>query len=291
MFTGDFPQGQAIGEEAFQVGRSSNNIEAQSNSRSMIAWSYAEQGDFKRAQEMMAEAVALGEASGNVSVMMFTRSDLGLTYALLGAFDKGILLAQAALATAEAGIPIMAGWPGGILTRLYLLKGDLHSAEEVAQRLKPSAVYKQQTRFMVPLWAHVGIAEVELALASGDLAAAMTGANRLISDLRMDGVKLFLADALYTKGRVLVGQNSLESARAAFLEGCAAAEQIGSQQTLWPIVSALSELERELGNLEKARTLLAQAAKIVRSVADHAPSPELRDSFLTLPRTQKVLAG
>jgi hypothetical protein len=52
---------------------------------------------------------------------------------------------------------------------------------------------------------------------------------------------------------------------------------------------ALAEVESQTGQAERAAAWRREAQPEVAYIASHAPTPELRDSFLSLPSVQAVL--
>jgi hypothetical protein len=114
-------------------------------------------------------------------------------------------------------------------------------------------------------------------------------ADDFIAAFRRFGGRVFVADALYLKGRALLGQGETEAGYQVLQEARAEAEALTSRRILWEILHTLSEVEAARGNAAEAEVLRGQAREIITYIADHAGSPDLRASFLSLPKVRDVL--
>jgi tetratricopeptide (TPR) repeat protein len=135
----------------------------------------------------------------------------------------------------------------------------------------------------------VYLAEGELALAKQDYARAITLMDRLVTGLRALGIRPFIPDALYLKGRAYMAEGRLDEADMVLAEARAEADVLGGHGTLWQILIALYEAETRRGNQAEAQTLRQEARLAVEFIADHVGSPGLRASFLNLPQVRAVL--
>ena len=281
---GEYEQAVMASEEALSIGRSIGNVWGQAGSQAYVGLVYLERGEPDRAIAIMQESVRLGEQVGHPAPIVETRCDLAWTYGLLGATRDGLELTRLALARA-ADTYFLRVYPIAVQARLHLLDGDLASAEAALQagyrELKPEGL-----QWFAPIL--LPLVEAELALARQDGAHAITVLNKLIADLRESRTRLFIADALYLKGKALLALGRLEEADAVLVEARAEAEALGSRRTLWPILIVMSEIDARRGNHAEADSRRRQAREIVEYIADHAGTPELRASFLGLPHVQDV---
>jgi hypothetical protein len=221
-------------------------------------------------------------------------------YGALGAIDHGLKVAEAALAHAREKMPNLTPVALTALARLHFLKGDLSTADAICQTGQgqladvnpPRAIYVSLSS---DFWLTHTAAEI--ALAQADYLRATTLADQMIANIRSAGYRPIIPDVLYFKGRVMLAQDQIDSARPVLEEARAEAEAIGSRRSLWPILMALSEVEARSGDPARGEDLRRRAQEIVEYIADHIADPahpingpltaeQLRASFLNLPEVQ-----
>jgi tetratricopeptide (TPR) repeat protein len=297
LAAGDYAAVIAASDEAYAISRSIGNVWGQSNSRIGVGVAHWDQGEYGTAIAIQEEAIQLGVRVGHTIALTFVPTILALVYGAVGAITRGLEVANAALAHTRAKAPDWSSLPLITLARLHLLNRDLPATEaayrEAVQNLVEDNL--RQVNYVSLLW--LSLTEAELALARSKHAHALTLADQLISDTHLANYRPFIPDALYFKSRVLIAQGQLDLAHQSLEEARAEAEAIGSRRILWPILTALGEMEARQGNSTHANGLLDQARQIVGYIADHITDPEhgssgpgtpdfysnLRDSFLNLP--------
>jgi hypothetical protein len=151
---------------------------------------------------------------------------------------------------------------------------------------------KHRFGYMPFMWIRVALAEGEFAFGQQEFVRAATLMEELYSDLCETGIRYLRPDVLHLQGRALLeqGPTRAEEARATLAQARAEAEALGSRRTLWPILMAMSEIERQRGHPREAEALHRQARGIVDHIAHHLGTPELRASFLNLPQASAVLS-
>jgi ATP/maltotriose-dependent transcriptional regulator MalT len=134
------------------------------------------------------------------------------------------------------------------------------------------------------------LAEAELALAKHDTPRAVAVIDELLARLRQIGMRSFLADALYLKGRALHAQGKIAEAHVVLTEARVETEALGSRRMLWQILAALSQIEAERGHPAEARQLQQQARDTLAYIVEHISPPDLRASFLNQPAVHAIFA-
>ena len=280
---GDYDQSIAYSEEAYRISQSIDNIWGQASSRFLAGYVYFERGEIDRAIEIMQESTRLGERVGHPFAYLTAPSDLGWVYGSLGAIDRGLELAHLALQRADEMSPELAKpWVSGNLARLHILNHDLDSADRALQtgrQMLRADSLQLLALILIPL------AEGELALARGDHQQAIAAIDQLIESLHKGRWQAFVAEALIVKGRALLGLDQIDAAYQVFSLARVQAEALNSRRTLWPILLALREIERD-GAL--ARSWLGQARTIIAYIADYIGDSDLRAAFLDLPAVRAV---
>ncbi len=287
VLVGDYERALACAEEALQISQSISNVWGQTCSRWLIGHVYLERGQLDKALEIMEEAIRLGEQTSHPGAIVATRADLGWIYGTLGAHARGLELAQLARArSVQVQNPLFRSWAIADLARLHLLNGDLSAAQAAVEEGYRN-LRQQSMQILGPIL--LALTEGELALAQQDYGRVIAVMDDLIARMQKEQSRPFIPDALYVKGKALLGQGQTEAARKVLAQGREEAEALGSRRSLWPILVTLSDIEAQRGNAAEAQTLLNQSREHVQFIADHIGNAELRDSFLHLPEVRAVI--
>ncbi len=283
-YVGDYEAAVALSDEAFQISQTINNVWGQSFSRYMVGLVYWNRGEPDRAIEVMEESIHLGEQAGFLVPGVTTRAYLASVYGDLGAIEYSIEIAHKAAAWAKAHFSLKF-WPFTLawLAQLQLLKGDVTEAAAIFQRADDASDSLEVWYVQLLTWIRS-----QLALAQGEYNQALVLATECLTGLRQNNFRIFIPDVLYLQGQALLSMNQPVEAYERWVEARAEAEALGSRRTLWKILAALSEIEAHRGNPTEAESLRQQARKVVEFIADHAPTSELRASFLNLPQVRAV---
>jgi tetratricopeptide (TPR) repeat protein len=283
FWSGQYEQVLRYSDEALAISDSIGNLWGRGYSRVMRGFVYLEYGQFSQAIEAMQECVRLSEQGGFSYPLVMIRAELGLLYGQLGALDRGFELVRLAIQTADEQGRLDRAWAVAILARLHLLRGDLTAAAAAVAASSPGLQLANPAPFSALL------AESELALAQGDTERAITATDRVLADFKKLGIRPFISDALHLKGKALLAQSRLDDAEAVLQAARAEAEALGSRRSLWPVLLALSDLQAQRGNVARADDLRRRAREVVTYIADQIHEPDLRASFLSLPRARAAM--
>ena len=280
VYTGEYDEAIAFSEEALQLSQSISYVWGQSHSRFMVGYAYWEQGRIDQALATMQESIRLSEVAGFLPPQVITRANLAALYGSLGAFEPGLETIQRALTVANTQNFRVEALT--VLARLKLRQGNLAEARAHLDESK-----RNEKQAVFPLFSAFGaLTESELYLKQGDHEQARGLIETLLADLRQSGMWAHIPTTLHLHGQILLalGQNAVAYER--LVEARDAAEAIGSQRTLWPILMTLSQIEPDPIT---AAPLKQQARSIVEDILAHTSLPELRASFLKRPQVQVVL--
>ena len=288
FYVGEHGEALRFGEEALRLSRSIGNKWGQSHALGMMGYALQETGQMGEALAAWESSVELGAQAGLVATQIGIRADLAWLYGSLGVLERALELARLALATSEKILPIWSPWASAVQARLLLLAGHLDEAEQVAQSGCPGRIQDYFTRLLMTGAVAVTLVRGELALARRRPEPAVTLANDLAEHLQSIGARTFVSDALHLKARALQVMGQVDAAAAVLAEARAYAEAIGSRRSVWPILSALSEIASQRGRPAEADELRGQARVVVNFIADHLTAAEIRTSFLNLPDVRRV---
>jgi tetratricopeptide (TPR) repeat protein len=267
-----------------QLSEKIENLWGQAYNRMLMSFIYFDLGEVGRAIQLSEQAIAEGESAGLVTSSTSHRAELGWFYGCYGAIEKGLDLARRALQLADEKQPGFRALPQAVMVRLYLLMGDLESAQELAgnEPLEPIAIpYSRYTTLIC-------LANVELALAYKDYERALALAEDLF--IQVSSLKhVDIPDTLRRKGEALVGLNRLEEAHQTLTEACSHAERLGSRHYLWTTLSSLAVVQSMLGKQNEADESRKKAWVIAEEIAESLCEIGLRDSFLGQPWVQALM--
>jgi tetratricopeptide (TPR) repeat protein len=280
---GEYDRVIEFAAQALQISQTIANLWGQSFSQMFVGYVYLERGDFTTTIETMKACIRLGDDAGFILAQIVTRAELGWVYGTLGAVDRGLELARAARAMAEQRVPHFRTWILACLARLHVLAGQLGEAETVVG--EGYAAFTED--FAQHAWIELPLAEAELALAKGEPARAIGVLDGLLGRFRQFRIRTFLSEALYLKGRALLGLDRLTDASEVLQAALAEAESLGARRIQWQVLAALSEIEQQGGHAPEAETLRARAKENVDYLAAHTPD-DLRGQFMNLPNVRAV---
>jgi tetratricopeptide (TPR) repeat protein len=278
-------------DEAYRLAEAASSADFRALAHAFACIIHLDRGDPGLAVEIGQAAITWGESSSNVTVLIGTRSEIARAYLLLGDLDLAMDLARQALDIASTRFGLLIAWPQAALIRLHIQRGELAEAEAIQASADDYHDLQRRLCFMVPLWSNMGLAKVELTLAQQQFEKAAGEAAELIQLLETSGIKVLLPEARLRLAEALLAQNRLPEAQLVLEAARREAEALGSRRLLWPILAALAEIAALIGTPENAAAFRGEAREIVDTIAAHAPSDHLRESFLATAGVRALLAA
>jgi len=110
-----------------------------------------------------------------------------------------------------------------------------------------------------------------------------------VTPLQRLGLKTYLPDVLYSKGKALAALGQTDQALSTLAEAKERAETIGSRRSIWPILCELSRLTREEGEETQARAFYNQALDVLDYIFDHSQLPGKKIDFFSLPHVKPLI--
>ena len=283
---GEYDQALALSREALSVSQTIGNVWNQSYSWYMIDLVHMDRGEMTQAIEAAEECLRLARLAGFVPGMMQSLFDLAWIYGDLGALQRGYEVAELFRST-MTDMPLLGLFGGVMEARLHLCAGKLAEARRAFDEIRRDVARDALSAYALLFF---DLVDAEVHMGAGDYARVLALADEALPLLREAGIRLFLTDALYLKGRALLALNRVEEGRDTLTDARVLAEAIGSRRTLWRILAALSEIEAGRGNRSEAEALRRQAVAIIDFIVDHCP-PELRAPFLKRSDVRHVMSG
>jgi tetratricopeptide (TPR) repeat protein len=285
VMAGEYERALALSDEALRLSQTIGNLWNQSYSLYMIDLAYADRGEMGRAIETAEECLRLAQSAGFVPGVAQGAFGLALIYGYLGDLQRAREAARRA-DSLWSSMPLLASLGQALAASLHLRSGDRVEARRDLDQAGLNFAGNRLPEYATWL---INLIESELLLAEGEYARVLTVTDKAVSLIRKTGIRLFLSDVFYFRGKALLALGRAEEARAAFVEARAEAEAIGSRRSLWQILAALSELEARDGHPAGAESMRRQARDIVHFIADHTGDPGLRRSFLDLPGVRHLM--
>lgn len=283
---GEYDRALPYAQEANRIGERIGNTWAQTYSYFTTLAIAADRGEVITALALADEMARLSDVSGFRIARGIATGVKAQVLAYMGKF-------QAALIELETQMPAELNpggtvhpWIGALRCWIETARGELKAAraelEQAYRNFNPHD-FSSPAPILMPL------AEAQLALAEGRPADAIERLSETIQKLDEIGVRQYLPDALFIVAQAQRIQGDLVKAREMFLQARGLVEKMKVQRLQWEIDAALSELENASGNLARARAYRASAQSGIAFITEHAP-PELRESFLNLPRVRAVMS-
>jgi tetratricopeptide (TPR) repeat protein len=280
---GEYEPSLEFSQKALQVSERIGNLWGQSYDRMLMAFAYFENGRMGLGIQNAEQAIRLGDEAGLIASNSL-RAELAWMYAYCGAYEKGLQLIDQSLQIADAKQPAWRAFPQATKVRIYLLGGDVHSAERTAgaKLLEPISIpYARYTIFLC-------LANIELAMAKGEPARALALLEPLLAEVT-PLTRVDVPEVLRWKALALLGLEHLDEAKQVLTEARARAEATSSNLHLWPILADLAEVNSKLGNSNEAEANRQAARGIVAQIADSLREIGLRESFLNQPRVRALM--
>jgi tetratricopeptide (TPR) repeat protein len=165
-------------------------------------------------------------------------------------------------------------------------------AEEWTQAHEYALQAQEARRDHVPYrWSPTLWYETQAQVRAGESEGAEQGVRRF-GELVERGGKMNARDhiaSLQSLATLACAQGATNQAIAHLQAAASLAQEIGLPGERWLIEAALAELYQENGETLQARSALARAAEIVRSLADDIQDRHLSKTFLSAARVQRVL--
>ena len=271
-------------QQALQITERIENLWGQSYDRMLMAFVLLERGELGRGIQLAEQSVQLADRAGLIASGIGLRSELAWTYSYCGALEKGLDVVDQAFQVAETKQPTWRTFPQAAKTRMYLLQGDVQSARKVAgdTLLEPISIpYARYTIFL-------SLANIELAVASGDNKSALALAEELLNEV-FPLTHVDIPEVLRWKAMALRRLERLDEAYQALTQARSLAEESRCDLYLWLILMELADVNSILGDQREAEADRQQARKIVEQIAESLREVGLRDSFLNQTRVQKLI--
>jgi class 3 adenylate cyclase/tetratricopeptide (TPR) repeat protein len=279
---GEFARALENCQQALLISERIKNIWGQSYNRMLLTFALLQEGQLGKAIPLGARSTEQADEAGLIASSITLRAELAWTHAFCGDFDAAYRMVAHAIQFAESKQPAWRVFPQAAKVRIYLLHGDLESAQREAgdAPLQPISIpYARFTIFIV-------LANIELAYAKGDYATALTMIDELLEEVE-PLTRLDVPEVLRMKGLVLIALERFEEALAVLTEACSRANGMRANLQLWLSYSDLANVHEKFGNRQEAEGKRNEARKIIAQIADSLREVGLAESFLSQPRVKE----
>jgi len=213
-------------------------------------------------------------------------TDLAPVYGLVGDLQAGLEILQHAHdhPTMEEMYP---AWSWSIHTLLLLQQGDVAGAQKANEISQIDFDPKRPlTGGIVYAPVTIRLANIGVALAIGDLAAALTDVDEMLDYLQRVKMPIYRPEALNMKGRILQKKERLAAARQIWRQARKESEAMGERRMRWQILANLAEVTEDAEEVAKLRS---SALDIITYIADNAGRSEHKQSFLNRAEVKRLL--
>jgi tetratricopeptide (TPR) repeat protein len=269
-------------KEALSTAHSIGNVWGEVYAEQVLSAIYVIKGNLGDSLPLLRDSITRGEQIGALFPVPVGYSFLSWIYAKLGEPNRALEFARSGVERGERMFRPFLPMGYAMLGYANYLNGNMDDADLFITKSYENLDLRN---FDLPQPFFVAIVDSEIALAKGELERSLKVLDQLIDNLRELNVRIFLAEALYSKSRVLRAMDRTGEARAFLIEARSAAQDMGELFTLLPILTSLSRLEIEFGNAKEAESLRLQAKDIARELGQGL-SPDLLELFSSLPEVR-----
>jgi tetratricopeptide (TPR) repeat protein len=277
---GDYELSLAHGERALAIGRKLGLAHLLIWSNWFLGKAACCRGDYGRALGLLEEGRGLTERIGDRAWNTRLLNTLGWCYAEIGDLERARASNQGAARVArEIGDAEIIANAEINLALNHLALGEATRAREGLAAL----LAEPPPEFPFMHWRysmHLEDALGRVALAQGDPAQALAGAEREIEASRRHAAPKLEARALELRARALLELERPEDALAALDEALAIAGRIGYPRATWRGLGLAALLERRAGRRDRAEACEARRAQVVEALARSLPDADLRRGLL-----------
>ena len=281
---GEFDRSLIHSQQALQITEKIENLWGQSYDQMLMAFVHLERGELGQGIRLAEKSVELADRAGIIASAIGLRSELAWIYAYCGILEKGLEIVDQAFQVAETRQPAWKAFPQAAKVRMYLLQGDVLSAQQVAgdTRLEPISIpYARYTIFL-------SLANIELAVSRGEYPLALSLVEDLLAEV-LPLTRVDVPEALRWKAKALHGVGQNEAALRVLMEARALSEKFGCDLHLWPVLAELADINSTLGNHEEAQAKRNAARRIAEQIAESLNAVGLTEAFLSQPRVQRLM--
>jgi tetratricopeptide (TPR) repeat protein len=281
MSTGNLDTAQSLLDEAYRANEalgSPTSVYALATTHNAI---HILRGEYDRAFAALLPALKLDEDQILSGLWVEIFQQLAWCYYDLGAYDESLDCCQKAI-NHQSSINSTGRSPAfAVLALLQIRRGNFKEAGEAVMKGWENFDLGWQT--YSGWWETISIleAEAELALAQGELDHAADCVCKLLG--KYDELKLchFKPGILYLRAKIELAAGNKDAAYQTLTDALALSDEMGAHREVWEMCAALEKLEAERGNGSIASQLKERACNEVKLIAEHAGTPELRESFLS----------
>jgi len=247
--------------------------------RALLSWSLAELGEFEEAEERGLQGIEIAEQGNNLFSTTLAYACVGAAYLLHGKLDGATKMLEKALALCrEADVMSAFSFTAGNLGHAQSLLGHPDDALAiVAEGVRP-----QKVSFSIVPSAYPLTALAEAYRLKGETKKALQNAEEALSIFRQNGEQGFAAWALYHLAKIQFngGSEQLEQAMLSYRQAKEQAAELGMKPLFAHCHMGLGEAHVKKGLSEEARSELASAIELYRSM----------DMAFWLPNAESALA-
>jgi class 3 adenylate cyclase/tetratricopeptide (TPR) repeat protein len=281
---GEFDLSLERSQQGLEITERIENLWGQSYERMLMSFVRFERGELGPGIQLAEQSIELADKAGLIASSIGLRSELAWIYSYCGALQKGLDILDKAFQVAETKQPAWRAFPRAAKIRMYLLQGDVQSAQQAAgdELLEPISIpYARYTVFL-------SLANIELAISRGDNFLALAMIEDLLTEV-FPLTRVDVPDVLRWKAKALQGLGRSGEALQVLTEARSLTEEFGCDLHLWPILVELADVNSELGNHEEAQANQEKAHRIIERIAESLYEMGLRTLFLNQPRIQKLM--
>lgn len=284
FFNGEYERAIVMAQEAYEIGKSIQNIWGQTFCLMMLGFTYTELGEMEKAIEANQTLLSFDPRQTFKIAQLSSRAQLADIYKEVGDLKTAYQYGLSAIDEAKDLEPALQVAVKAGLASYELLHGNLPEAEMVMESL--SELYDPEN-FTTFVPQYVESTRNDLLMYKGEFAAALEALDTILSIMERLQIVFCRDDFMLRKANALVALGRKDEALQVLQEAAIGAESIHARRVLWKIYARMNELQTELGHTAAAKVSSGKAREHIAFLSDHLPE-SLRRSFMQLPTVEKL---
>jgi len=291
VFSGRLQEGIEVARSAYTISKEMKNTWGQAYSGIQLTYGLREVGAYSEALEVIRQSMTRASTLDFPPLLIYCHHETGVVQGTLFALEAACTSLQEATVVNERikGIPrsrMFSEIIAGAHCMSYVL------AEKWLQAYEYALQAQEVRRDHMPHWWSLSLwYETQALVRAGDIERAEQGVRRfgeLVGTGERENKRYRIA-YLQSLATLVSAQGGIKQAIAHLQTATHLAQRIDLPGEHWQIEAALAELYEKTGDTLQARSALAQAAAIVRSLANAIEDKQLQKTFLSAARVQRVL--
>ncbi|MBI3163890.1 MAG: tetratricopeptide repeat protein, partial [Chloroflexi bacterium] len=281
LIIGELDKAAELAQQAYAISEKINNAWGKGFSLSIQAQVGWYRGEIARCLQLLAEIRSLEVEKHLPFAAVMSASIRMEVFAEFGEYDLAQEAVELVNFSSQNNFDAFEGYYEIALAYVAAMRGDIPAVQSFFETSQRKNLQINFNTF-APLY--FGVAQYTLGMAAGEYQQTAQQLADSIRDLENARVGLLLPLLRYWRASALIADGQAESAKSELIPALEQSQRNSTRIITWKILSALADISPE----EESARYRQEAKTTIQFILDNAPA-DLRQSYLNLPRVQKVM--